>query len=51
MNVLVRRAGRRDLDEIHVRWLRLRETEAKADARFAPSKNAAQTRERVTPLG
>ncbi len=42
MKVLVRRAGRRDLDEIHARWLRLREAEAKADARFAPSNNAAQ---------
>jgi len=40
MKVLVRRAGRRDLDGIHARWLRLREAEAKADARFAPSKNA-----------
>jgi GNAT superfamily N-acetyltransferase len=42
MKVLVRRAGRRDLDPIHARWLRLREAEAKADARFAPSKNADQ---------
>ena len=42
MAVLARRAGRRDLDAIQTRWLELRESEAKADARLGPSKNAAQ---------
>ena len=42
MAVLARRAGRRDLEAILARWLELREIEAKADARLAPSKNASQ---------
>jgi GNAT superfamily N-acetyltransferase len=42
MSVLSRRAGRRDLEAIQARWLELRESEAKSDARLAPSKNAAQ---------
>lgn len=40
--MLARRAGRRDLDAIQARWLELRESEAKADPRLAPSKNSAQ---------
>lgn len=35
MSVIVRRAGRRDLDAIHALWRALREAAAKADPRFA----------------
>ncbi len=35
MNVIVRGAGRRDLDAIHALWLQLREAQAKADPRLA----------------
>jgi GNAT superfamily N-acetyltransferase len=35
MTVIVRGAGRRDLDAIHELWLRLREAQAKADSRLA----------------
>jgi GNAT superfamily N-acetyltransferase len=40
MSALVRRAGRRDLEAIHALWGRLREREAKLDARLAPSADA-----------
>jgi GNAT superfamily N-acetyltransferase len=39
--VLVRRAGRRDLDDIHERWLLLRERDAKIDARLSVAKGAS----------
>ena len=42
MAILARRAGRRDLEAIHARWLALREFEAKIDPRLATSKNASQ---------
>lgn len=42
MSILVRRAGRRDLKDIHGLWMRIRELEANADSRLAPAKNAAQ---------
>jgi GNAT superfamily N-acetyltransferase len=37
MSVIVRGAGRRDLDAIHELWVQLREAQAKADARLALS--------------
>ena len=39
MNVIVRRAGRRDLEQIHELWRVLRSLEAAADPRLAPSKD------------
>jgi GNAT superfamily N-acetyltransferase len=40
MPALVRRAGRRDLEAIQTLWERLRELQAKADTRLAPSAGA-----------
>ena len=42
MNVIIRRGGRRDLEQIQGLWLALRELQAKTDARLVPSKDAAQ---------
>ncbi len=42
MSVLVRRAGRRDLERIQSLWQQLRELHAKVDPRLTPSKDAAQ---------
>ncbi len=42
MSVLIRRAGRRDLERIQILWQRLRELQAKVDARLTPSKDAPQ---------
>ena len=42
MIVLVRRAGRRDLEPIQSLWQSLRELQSKADSRLTPSKDAAQ---------
>ena len=42
MSVLVRRAGRRDLEPIQSLWQLLRELQAKLDPRFVLSKDAAQ---------
>jgi GNAT superfamily N-acetyltransferase len=40
MSVIVRGAGRRDLDAIHALWRELREAQAKADARLALAHDA-----------
>jgi GNAT superfamily N-acetyltransferase len=45
MTVIVRGAGRRDLDAIHALWVQLREAQAKADSRLALSADA-ETRAR-----
>jgi|GEM_PF-848070 len=42
MSVLIRKAGRRDLEHIQSLWQSLRELQAKVDARLTPSKDAAQ---------
>ena len=42
MSVLVRRAGRRDLEPIQSLWQSLRELQSKADSRLTPTKDAAQ---------
>ena len=42
MNVIVRRAGRRDLEGIHALWLLLQEVRLKADARFQIAKDAPE---------
>ncbi|MGH7341981.1 MAG: GNAT family N-acetyltransferase [Candidatus Rokuibacteriota bacterium] len=44
--MIVRGAGRRDLDAIHALWVQLREAQAKADPRFAlSSEGPARARE------
>ena len=46
MSVIVRTAGRRDLDAIHALWRELREEQAKADPRLALARESyAQARE------
>jgi len=42
MKVIVRRAGRRDLEGIHSLWLMLQEVRTKTDTRFQLSKNAPE---------
>ena len=42
MSVLIRRAGRRDLERIQLLWQHLRELHAKVDPRLVASKDAAQ---------
>jgi GNAT superfamily N-acetyltransferase len=42
MSIIIRRAGRRDLEGIQVLWHALRELQAKADPRLTLSKDAAQ---------
>jgi len=42
MSVILRRAGRRDLEGIQVLWMALREQYAKADPRFLVSPDAAR---------
>ncbi len=42
MIVLVRRAGRRDIEPIQSLWQSLRELQSKADSRLTPTKDAAQ---------
>lgn len=42
MSVLIRRAGRRDLESIQVLWQSLREHQVKNDPRLTPSKDGAE---------
>ena len=40
MSVIVRKAGRRDLEAIHALWRQLRELRAKIDSRLAPTEDS-----------
>ncbi|MFQ5514166.1 MAG: GNAT family N-acetyltransferase [Myxococcota bacterium] len=42
MNIIVRRAGRRDLEKLHALWRALRELEGKVDPRLELSKDGAE---------